>query len=519
MAKKIVTQNLAENNDVTLPDATALWGLWWDAMLLLRPAFRHAQTFLWFSVIVAGLAIGTDMYGMMRVLRALRLQRRCYDSLIHNAHSNGIDFPSLAALWGKVVMPRLFGDKQVRVGGRRVLVADGIKKPKRGRKMPGVKLVHQESDNKAEYTMAHSFQAVSALVYSGEGIVAVLLAMRIDEGVVWCNALKETLLTKMLTLADLVASGGEPYILVADAYYASGVTTKGLLKNGNHLVTRMRSNSVAHALPVQEGPRKRGRPKTYGKKIKLASLFDNPASMLQVASPVYGEKDVLIRYAVHDLLWEPAGCIVRFVAVMHPSRGCCVFMSTDTTLEAVEIIRLYGLRFKLGVSRLTTPHSVGESPTEAKDLRLVAREAPWSESETVKPSDSMLGKEYMRHIRLQRTVNADVASLNVVPVAETVECARRQQELSETSLKRRLSPAGYQRRHGVKDDVETGEALDVRRRNLAEEAFTITASGKCERRRQGGGSGRSTVDERAAKRARREGPGPASDSIVEVRHG
>jgi hypothetical protein len=137
----------------------------------------------------------------------------------------------------------------------------------------------------------------------------------------------------------------------------------------------------------------------------------------------------------------------------------------------------------------------------------------------VKPSDSILRKEYMRHTRLQRTVNADVASLHQNPVAETVQNARRQQESDETSLKRRLSPAGYQRRHGVKGGTETGEALDARRRNIAGEAFAITASGKCERRHQGGGSGRSTDDERAAKRARREGPGPVSDSFVEVRHG
>ena len=48
---------------------------------------------------------------------------------------------------------------------------------------------------------------------------------------------------------------------------------------------------------------------------------------------------------------------------------------------------------------------------------------------------------------------------------------RRQQGLAETSPKRRSSPAGYQRRHGVKEDVATGEALGVRRRKLAEEAL------------------------------------------------
>jgi len=39
---------------------------------------------------------------------------------------------------------------------------------------------------------------------------------------------------------------------------------------------------------------------------------------------------------------------------------------------------------------------------------------------------------------------------------------------------RQLSPAGYQRRHGVKDDVETGETLGARRRKLVEEMKAIT---------------------------------------------
>ena len=68
-------------------------------------------------------------------------------------------------------------------------------------------------------------------------------------------------------------------------------------------------------------------------------------------------------------------------------------------------------------------------------------------------------------------MNADVASLHEYPVAETVDNGRKQQELSETSPMRRFSPAGYQRRHGVKEDVETGEALGARRRNLVEEAI------------------------------------------------
>lgn len=169
--------------------------------------------------------------------------------------------------------------------------------------------------------------------------------------------------------------------------------------------------------------------------------------------------------------------------------------------------------------QIRTRYPVGVSPTEAKDSSLVAWEASWRESKMTEPSDSMLRKECMQRTRLQRAVNADVASSHENPVAETVDNARKQQELSETSPMRQLSPAGYQRRHGVKDNVETGEALGTRRRNPVEEMSAITASGKCGHRCQGDGSGRSTVDGRAAKRARREGPGPVSTPPNKVRQG
>jgi hypothetical protein len=60
------------------------------------------------------------------------------------------------------------------------------KVPKRGRKMPGVKLLHQqsESNTKPEYIMGHSLRAVSLLVQAAPSVFAVPLAIRIHEGVV-----------------------------------------------------------------------------------------------------------------------------------------------------------------------------------------------------------------------------------------------------------------------------------------------------------------------------------------------
>lgn len=323
-----------------------LWIYWWNAIRLLRPGCTRLRTFLWFATCVAGLTVRADLLGVTSIVRALGLHARFYDNLLDHFHSTGVRLDELSALWAHVVL-RLFPDP-LRVNGRLVLVGDGIKVPKSGKKMPAVKLLHQESDSntKPEYIMGHSLQAVSVLVQAAESVFAVPLATRIHEGLVWSNRDTRTLLDKMLALLKIVEIR-QPFYFVADAYYASQKIITGLLDQNHHLVTRVRSNAVAYTRYDHQGARKRGRPRRYGKKIVLKSLFSNGQVMEQADSPVYGEKNVPLQYRVCDLLWRPAGRLVRFVVVIHPTRGRCLLMSTDTSLGAMEIIRLYGLRFKI----------------------------------------------------------------------------------------------------------------------------------------------------------------------------
>jgi len=143
----------------------------------------------------------------------------------------------------------------------------------------------------------------------------------------------------------------------------------------------------------------------------------------------------------------------------------------------------------------------------------------WRESKATEPSDIWL-EGAMQNTRLQHNVNVHVASLLIKIRWLRWSCySESNKSRIETSPIRRLSPAGYQRRHGVKDGVSTGEALDVRQGKLAEEMTAITVSGKCRRRHQGVGSGHNTVDGRALKRVRREGPGPVSVPSVKARQG
>src|SRR3979490_144131 len=348
--------------DSTMPDRglpLSLWGIWWNAILLLRPAFSRLRTFMWFATAVAGLTVRLELLGVTSIVRVLNLRPTLYTKLLKNFHSSGLKLDRLSALWaqaGLLVFP-----SPLRANGRLVLVGDGIKIPKRGKKMPAVKLLHQqsESNTKPEYIMGHSLQAVGLLVHAAQSVFCVPLAVRIHEGRVWSNRDKRSLLDKMLGLLDILAVK-VPFYFVADAYYAAGKMVRGLLKQGNHLVTRGKSNAVAYApAPRKKGRKTRGRPKTYGKKIKLKSLLANIKSMQQVASPVYGEHNVTLRYRVCDLLWRPAGRLVRFVAVVHPTRGSCILMCTDTSLSAVDIIRLYGLRFKIECSFKQAVRQIG----------------------------------------------------------------------------------------------------------------------------------------------------------------
>lgn len=313
---------------------------------------------MWLMVALMGFTVRTDLFGVTSFVRALGLTSACYDRLLDFFHSPALSVTKLTTAWVRIVLS--CGVEPVRSNGRLTVVIDGIKVAKEGRKMPGVKKLHQESDSntKPEYIMGHSLQAASLLVHGLKTVVAIPLAARIHEGVKFTNRDKRTLLDKSLELLDSLEIG-EPVTFVVDAYYAAGKIARGLRARGAHLLCRVRSNAVAYfpAPPAKE--KRRGRPKIYGEKVKLKSLFDDESAFEPIESPYSGEDDVTVLSRSMDLLWRPAGMLVRFIAVIHPSRGRCLLMTTDLAMKPCEVIQLYSYRFKIELSFKQALHVVG----------------------------------------------------------------------------------------------------------------------------------------------------------------
>jgi hypothetical protein len=163
---------------------------------------------------------------------------------------------------------------------------------------------------------------------------------------------------------DLVKGLNRECIVVLDAYFAAGpvfLILKSLINsNGQrlvHIVTRAKRSFVGYGDPPPKTGKK-GRPKKYGKKVKLIKLFENKLNEFQEATiEIYRERKTIFFLCI-DLLWKPIGEKVRFVLVIDGEENF-ILMCSDLTLSPQDIIKVYSYRFKIEVSFKVLKHLMG----------------------------------------------------------------------------------------------------------------------------------------------------------------
>ena len=316
-----------------------------------RSCFSRTAAFEWFVVIVIGLMIRSDHLGITSVIRDLWLNSD-YVTMMGFFRSTAWSLEGLIQQWCQTVLryaPLIYMDD------RMILIGDGMKQTKEGRRMPGVKRLHQESENsgKPSYMYGHMFGAIGILAGVRNKQFCIPLAIQIQDGVKTILGWQEnperqgSHVEEMIRLAcNVIRYTGKSAILLLDRYFLSVKALQQAAAGNIHIITKAKSSCVAYEDPVfRQGAR--GRPPKKGAPVKLIMLFETEDHLFKEAQALLYGKQVAIRYHLIDLLWgQKLYQRLRFVLVWYDGLKS-IMVSTDLSLDPVRIVELYAKRFRI----------------------------------------------------------------------------------------------------------------------------------------------------------------------------
>jgi len=327
-----------------------------EILLEFMPVFKRLKTWRWFVVVIIGFIVRTNQRGITSIISALRLKPKLYHCILHFFRSKGYIAADIFKTWIRAAMKR---SNVVRLGGRVLTIGDHIKIPKEGRRMPGIQLIHQESQNsgKSEFIEGHIYGHVSAVITNGKESRSLPLMTNLhkippkDE--VTKKPLEDTIVVQMIhSIHETAKAIKEPVVSVLDGFFCKGstfTTAKACVSERGEkmleIITLANVDTSGYTIPVSSGKKKAGRPKIYGDKVKLYNLFSDMSKFNETTLVLYG-KLTKVKYLMLDLIWRPAKNVIRFVAV-DSHLGQIVLMSDSLTLTAEDIITGYAFRYKI----------------------------------------------------------------------------------------------------------------------------------------------------------------------------
>ena len=322
--------------------------------------FTRTQAHKWFIVVVVGLMIGQEHVGVTSIIRELWLDPIHYHAALHFFRSSALKLDTLRDWWVQAVLKTgiLYTES-----GMCVMVGDGTKKSKEGKKMPCVKRLHQESENSAKpsFIFGHMFGMVGVLAGSVGKLFCVPLSIRIHDGDRQLHKWNagdpeldsESHVVRIIRDACGCAKKLGRSILLLDAYYLSVPALAALAEEAKNagrellsLVVRAKKNATAYELP--ERKHGRGRPQKKGKTVKLMELWASSQHSLEQATLMIYGKEEKVSFMSCDLLWGIKHYqMLRFVIASVGGAKPIILATNDLRLAPLSVIRMYSYRFKI----------------------------------------------------------------------------------------------------------------------------------------------------------------------------
>ncbi len=333
-------------------------------MHVFRPCFSRQATFGWFVIIILGFMVRLDHEGLTSTIRWLALPPECYSSLVHFFYSTAWNLDSLLDTWATWAINHC---PVIEFKGRPLLIGDGKIVAKEARKMPGVKHLHQGSNNnsKKEFVFGHYFGFVGLLVGSLNHAFCLSLEGAVQDGVnelrpeKGFNGKEPTLVTRMANqLVKAAKRTGRCCYSTVDAYFSVGPMFLILKSQVNenkqqwvHIITRAKDNYVAYHFKKGE--------KRFSQKLKfhLMEIFDHPHLFKKAHLEINGKKKTVLYYCA-NFLWKPVDDFLRFVWIIDGDQRF-VLMGSDLNLDPLSMITIYHYRVKIEVMFFALVHYIG----------------------------------------------------------------------------------------------------------------------------------------------------------------
>ena len=239
-----------------------------SALLSFKGCFTRSAAFRWFVSLVVGMMIREDKLGVTSVIRALGLMPK-YEALIGYFRSDSWNLRSMENSWATYIKGNV--PDILKVDDAAILTGDSIKIAKEGKRMAGVKRMHQDSENtsKAEYINGQLFGCVGVLAGNGDKTYCIPLACEMQDGIKeimsWDEIIRQGSQTvEMISLAHRISKIYPKSILLLDRYYLSVPALERLDAlnadgGGLRAIIMAKSNVTAYELPEARKPGAKGR--------------------------------------------------------------------------------------------------------------------------------------------------------------------------------------------------------------------------------------------------------------------